>query len=363
MTENALSGQIDHQALGDQVEAVSQPICLMCGAFGGMLYDGLKDRPFDTPGLWNLRKCPNRECGLLWLDPMPTPGDIWKAYRSYYTHPGNSEAQVKQDLARLVFRRTMARLRRAYLNRRYGCCSGRRISDVFLVWLAYLMPWRRSEWDMSVMFLPCLQRGRLLDVGAGAGHLLVGMRELGWEVEGVDVDPGALENTKAKGLKVSLGPLEDLHYPDDYFDAISMSHVIEHVHDPARLLKECHRILRPGGRLSLVTPNAQSLCHRVFGSSWFALEPPRHLHIFTRNTMRILLTKSGFSAANVFTTIRDADALFVASRSIRRSGRFRMHSRQPRSEKIAGRLSQVLEWALLKVAPCVGEELSATARK
>ena len=213
------------------------------------------------------------------------------------------------------------------------------------------------------MFLPYLSGGRLLEVGSGAGYLLQELRQLGWEVEGVDVDQAALQNARMKGLNVSLGPLEDLHYPNDHFDAICMSHVIEHVHDPIRLLQECHRILKPGGQLSLITPNAQSFCHRLFGSSWFALEPPRHLYIFTRSTMQNLLKDSGFDAADVFTTIRDANNLFVHSRSIRLSGRCEMYSRQPYTERIKGRLAQAFECLLLGVVPCVGEELSATAWK
>lgn len=363
MTVDAVSSPTLDRRLEDRLDAVSQPSCLMCGSSGTALYAGLKDRPFDTPGLWNLKKCPNPKCGLLWLDPMPTPTDIWKAYRSYYTHAGSSQTEIKQDLARRLFRSSMATLKKAYLNRKYGYYTGNRILGACLGWLAYCLPWRRSEWDMSVMFLPHLPGGRLLEVGAGAGHLLQEMQNLAWEVEGVDVDAAAIENAGAKGLRVRLGPLEDLHYPDDHFDAICMSHVIEHIHDPAQLLRECYRILKPGGRLTLITPNAQSFCHKVFGSSWFALEPPRHLHIFTRNTMRELLKESGFRAAKAFTTIRDADALFVASRSIRRSGRFRMHSKQPRSEKIVGRVTQIVEWMLLNVAPCAGEELSAVAHK
>jgi SAM-dependent methyltransferase len=357
MTTSRNEGSDEH------IDVVSRPNCLMCTSGGRLLYEGLKDRPFDTPGLWNLKRCSNPDCGLLWLDPMPSPKDVWKAYRTYYTHASSSGDPLKQDVVRWIFRRTIMVLRKAYLNRNYGYYLDERAYGILLGWLAYLLPWRRSEWDMSVMFLPRIQGGRLLEVGSGAGHLLQELRGLGWDVEGVDVDRAAVENARTKGLKVSVGPLETLHFADNHFDAICMSHVIEHLHDPVRLLAECHRILKPGGKLSLITPNAQSLCHRAFGSSWFALEPPRHLHIFTRRTMQKMLRDAGFVDASVFTTIRDADALFVASRSIRRSGKFKMHSRQPYSEKIAGRFTQVIEWSLLKVAPTMGEELTVIARK
>ena len=362
IVEDASSTISGERRYNDGVEVESHPLCLMCGAPGQVLYEGLRDRPFDTPGMWRLKKCTNYPCGILWLDPMPTEEDVWKAYQTYYTHPDQPKASLKEDAARLLFRQMMASLRKGYIAHKYG--YGRKTpSEHLLATLSFLMPWRRSEWDVSVMFLPDIRQGRLLELGSGAGHLLAEMNQLGWSTEGVDVDPAAVKTAREKGLKVNLGQLEDLAYPDNYFDAICMSHVIEHLHNPGRILKECHRILKPGGHLSLITPNAESLCHRWFGSSWFALEPPRHLHIFTVETMRLLLGRSGFDRCDVFTTIRDADSLYVASRCIHRTGRFKMHSRQPRPVKFAGRLMQICEWALLKASPRVGEELSVLARK
>ena len=353
----------------DGIEVMSQPDCLVCGTSGRIIFEGLADRVYATPGSWNFRGCQNRACGVLWLDPMPTPADVWKAYREYYTHEDPSKMKVKQDFARRLFRSTMAIFKASYLNRRYGYGKNKssenkeNLRGLLLGWLAYAMPWRRSEWDLSVMFLPQLRDGRLLEVGCGNGAFIQEVSELGWKAEGLDVDPGAVEAARSKGLPVKLGSLEESRYPDGYFDAICMCHVIEHVHDPVRLFRECFRVLKPGGRLCLVTPNAQSFYRRSFGDSWFALEPPRHLHIFTVNTLRILLQKAGFRAARVFTTVRDADGLFVASRSIRRTGRCPMNAKVARAEKIYGRIAQLCEWLLIKTNPCAGEELSAIAQK
>jgi 2-polyprenyl-3-methyl-5-hydroxy-6-metoxy-1,4-benzoquinol methylase len=364
MTEMTTSTHIEEKIWEDRIDAMPCANCLICNAGGQVLYGGLRDRAFASPGLWNLRSCQDSACGTLWLDPMPTTADVWKAYRDYYTHADHLTNQLKQDFARRLFRQSIALLKASYLNRRYGYHKNQKKLQGFLLgWVAHVMPWRRSDWDYSVMFFPYLQDGKLLEVGCGSGSLLAEMAELGWQVEGLDVDPSAVTTAKMKGLHVKLGTLEESNYPDSYFDAICMSHVIEHVHDPVRLLRECHRVLKPGGRLSMVTPNAQSFLHRLFGHSWFALEPPRHLHIFTRSTLKTLLQRSGFQTADVFATIRDADGLFVASRSIRRSGKFKQNSEQPRSEKIYGRIAQVFEWVLAKVNPCAGEELTAVAKK
>src|SRR5258706_16195035 len=89
--QTAVTGTISRagtnvEVSGDQLRTSSRPKCLMCDSSGRMLYEGLRDRPFDTPGAWNIRQCINDACGLLWLDPMPVSADIWKAYRTYYTH-------------------------------------------------------------------------------------------------------------------------------------------------------------------------------------------------------------------------------------------------------------------------------------
>jgi SAM-dependent methyltransferase len=315
----------------------------------------LKDRYFAAPGIWDLKKCLNATCGLVWLDPLPVREDIGKAYCSYYTHSDFVEAE-NNTLARRLSRA----VREGYLAYAYGYNNGGARS---LGLLAYLVPFRRAEVDLRMMYLPFTPNGRLLEVGCGSGSTLKALVDLGWRAEGVDFDPAAVENSKRKGLKVHLGVLEDLRYSPDYFDAITMSHLIEHVHDPLDLLKECRRILKPRGRLALVTPNIRSAGHRIYGSSWFHLDPPRHLHIFSVDSLTTLLQKAGFRTMKIRTTIRDASTAYIASRSVRRTGRYEMGSRQPRRERLWGKAMQGMEWAWLKLDRRAGEEVAAIAEK
>src|SRR5207249_6934470 len=115
-------------------------------------------------------------------------------------------------------------------------------------------------------------------------------------------------------VTVHLGPLASHQFASGSFDAIAMSHVIEHVHDPAGLLRECHRILRPGGLLSVVTPNWSSLGHRYFGRSWRGLEPPRHLQLYTLPTLVRELRQAGFVVETARTSVRIADFIWSWSR-------------------------------------------------
>jgi 2-polyprenyl-3-methyl-5-hydroxy-6-metoxy-1,4-benzoquinol methylase len=341
---------------GDEIRTDPCLNCEICGAEGYPLYQGLTDRYFAAPGVWNMKKCQNAACGSVWLDPTPVEEDIVKAYQSYYTHSDISAATV----ANTVSRRFIRAIKAAYLASAYGYNNGGRR---FLGLLAYLVPFRRALVDFAVMYLPYLSGGRLLEIGCGNGNMLVGMADLGWEVEGVDLDPAAVQNSWRKGLKVHVGLLQDLRYPDDCFDAITMSHLIEHVYDPFDLLQECHRILKPCGRLALVTPNINSVGHRIYSSSWFHLDPPRHLHIFTLGSLTALLNKAGFRRIRMKTTVRDADTAYLASRSVQRTGRYQMGSRQSWSSRSWGKTMQTIEWAWLKADRYAGEEIAAIAEK
>jgi SAM-dependent methyltransferase len=141
------------------------------------------------------------------------------------------------------------------------------------------------------------------------------MHALGWNAEGLDFDKRAIERAKAKGLVMHLGGLPEQRFPAASYDAVTMSHSIEHVHDPVGWLAEARRVLRPRGRLALATPNAHSLLHRRFGRNWFPLEPPRHLHLFNRAALESALRKAGFGRFRLFTSARDATGVF-ASRTI-----------------------------------------------
>lgn len=295
---------------------------------------------------------------------MPMPEDIGRAYETYYTHGSDSSSAEPTKLAAKI----VQIIRRGYLARKYGyenVASGNDPGNLsrWLGLLAYLNPFRRAWLDFSMMYLTRMQDGRLLEVGCGSGGMLKNFADLGWRVAGIDFDPVAVAACQSKGLRVELGTLEAQLYSRSSFDAVVMSHVIEHVHDPIALLSECRRILAPGGKLSLVTPHIDAFGHRLFRSSWFCLDPPRHLHLFSVKSLHTALREAGFTRLRIFTTMRDASETFIASRSIRRTGRFQMGSAHNATETAVGSLLQWIEWILLKLGFVVGEELVAIAQK
>jgi ubiquinone/menaquinone biosynthesis C-methylase UbiE len=222
---------------------------------------------------------------------------------------------------------------------------------------------KKAALDFNAMYLPVKPRGRLLEVGSGGGDNLRALQNIGWVVEGVDFDPEAVETARRKGLHVRQGLLEEQQYPDEHFDAVTMSHLIEHVPDPLRLLLESRRVLSPGGRLVVVTPNVASIGHRLFSAAWLPLDPPRHLHLFSPRALSSLADRAGFQKRRVFTTIREAGNVFIASRNIKHSERYVWGSVQPRLLKKAAKGMAFMEWAYLVFSPLAGEELVLVAEK
>lgn len=342
-------------ANGAQIRAHPHPRCLLCGAEGLVLYRELEDRLFGAPGRWRMRRCPNPNCGILWLDPMPLPEDIGQAYQAYYTH-----AETKRD-RNPHLQKLFNQVRSGYLAQRYGYPpEGRKMVQRLLGLLVRLHPARKASLDFDVMHLPYRPAGKLLEVGSGSGKFLESMRRLGWHVEGVDFDPHAVKCAREKGLPVVLGTLESQRYPDGSFDAVVMSHVIEHVHDPEGLLRECRRILRSRGQITVVTPNAKSLGHRVFGADWRGLEPPRHLQVFTPLALRTLAEKAGFNRLRVSVTIRSAREICRASRSIRRG---QLSPRCRILESVTAAAFHFAELGTSLVQPDAGEEIVLIAWK
>jgi SAM-dependent methyltransferase len=243
----------------------------------------LRDRAFRTaPGTWTLVRCPS--CRSAYLDPRPTAETIELAYRSYYTHGGSAPPPV-------------GRLRRGlandYLRARWGYDQEPVVPGGRLV--PKLAPSRGALVDREIRHLPAKPGGRLLDVGCGSGAFLAQMAELGWRTQGIDPDPAAVAGAREAGLDVRQATLADLDSPEyaGSFDAITLSHVIEHLHDPGGDLRRIERLLRPGGLVWIATPNLEALGLRRFGADWLGLDPPRHLVLFTRASLERLVLDAG----------------------------------------------------------------------
>ncbi|MEY4110751.1 MAG: hypothetical protein RLZZ46_1106 [Bacteroidota bacterium] len=137
-------------------------------------------------------------------------------------------------------------------------------------------------------------QGRALDVGCGTGYFLLGMKEQGWAVEGIEPDPGAAKQASARSGCPVYEEAQLNRYPEASFDLITMWHVLEHVPDPLARIRQLRRILKSGGRLIIAVPNHSSLDAQHYGSCWAAWDVPRHLNHFIPKDMKRLLNAEGF---------------------------------------------------------------------
>jgi 2-polyprenyl-3-methyl-5-hydroxy-6-metoxy-1,4-benzoquinol methylase len=145
--------------------------------------------------------------------------------------------------------------------------------------------------------------GRLLDMGCGTGTFLHLARERGWDVAGTELSPDGAKAAAASGLQVFTGEVWEAGFPPETFDVVTCWHVIEHVSDPRRVVEEFFRILRPGGRCMLATPN---LDDRIFRVAYLLARGRRpllyqaderevHLYFFSARTLRALVASTGFT--------------------------------------------------------------------
>lgn len=250
--------------------------CLLCGSASYVPLYTMHDRLCGVPGVYRLVRC-NR-CGLIYLSPRPVSEAIGQYYPNTYDPFMMQRLEEMPLFVRLSVRYGLRK--RCRLVRRYRA------------------------------------RGRLLDVGCATGQFLAEMASYpGWQVAGVELNASAAEFVRAAyGFPVHHGDLASAHFSDAAFDVVTLWDVFEHLYDPLALLGEVHRILAPDGLLILRTPSLDSWDARTFGPYWAGLDSPRHLAIFSRQTITRALTATGFDLLRFHT---GSGSYFVGLLSLR----------------------------------------------
>jgi SAM-dependent methyltransferase len=141
---------------------------------------------------------------------------------------------------------------------------------------------------------------RLIDIGCATGALLEKLRNRGGESRGVEISPSAEYARRTRGLDVRSIPLEECRFPAASFDVVLASHLIEHLNDPAGFTAEVYRILAPGGRFLVTTPNISGFQARLFGNRWRSAIFD-HLYLFSVKTLSRLLVEKGFALERILT--------------------------------------------------------------
>ncbi len=245
-----------------------------------------KDKKF------NIVKCKN--CGLVYLNPRPDNNEINKYYHDDYYSFRQLDRKLKGFYP--LFDRIKDKIREATFSYYYGSFDQ---SKTF--WS------RKIEQGLALIgrrrFISAphnIRKGKILDVGCGDGLFIYPLKELGWQVYGLEINDEAAQRARARGLNVKTLDLLDSDFPDDFFDVVRMLSVLEHLHHPSKYLKKAYKILKPGGYLIIETPNIESLASKIFGKSWAGLDVPRHLYHFNDKTLKKIISNNGFQIKKLF---------------------------------------------------------------
>ena len=144
------------------------------------------------------------------------------------------------------------------------------------------------------------QGGRLLEVGSSLGYLLDVFKKDGWDVMGVEPFYQACRHSREElGLDVKNAILETAGLPEASFDVVLLNHVIEHIDDPMRTLREVNRILKPEGHFVIETPRYDTLMFKLLGRRERSLGCAGHIYFFTTQTLKNLYEAAGFKTVQL----------------------------------------------------------------
>ena len=131
-------------------------------------------------------------------------------------------------------------------------------------------------------------KGRILDIGAGTGDFLSVAKSNGWQTTGVEPSDRAKTIAINKGVSFVEQTSELANHS---FDVISMWHVLEHVPDLDKQIKELKRLLKPTGSLIIAVPNFKSFDAKHYGKFWAAYDVPIHFWHFSKTAIKLLFEK------------------------------------------------------------------------
>jgi SAM-dependent methyltransferase len=237
--------------------------CILCGSGIERVLSGLIDTRFGTPGSYEIHRCSN--CGLERTWPVPSLAELKSLYEAQYNFGGETGTRY-------------TRLREQFL-----------MSFLYRLWIHI---------DGDISFHAKGGSGRLLDVGCNEGRGLRIYRGNGFQAEGLELNERAAMQARNAGFNVHTCLLGDYAAAASY-DVAVLSNVLEHSLDPRQMLRDVHRILKSDGTVWISCPSGRSWLRKIFGRSWINWHVPFHIFHFSPETLRALLTDSGYKSVEI----------------------------------------------------------------
>ena len=219
-----------------------------------------RDNLHDLPGYFNVVRC--KSCGIMRTNPRPTQSCIGFYYPESYGPYLSSKVSLNHKPK--MWKRSLRRLLK--------------INDIRI---------------------PTIKTGRMLEIGCSSGSYMHRMAVQNWDVEGIEFSPFAAMNARSFGFKVHIGSVESAPDPEYQYDIVVGWMVLEHLHEPVKVLKKLKRWTKPNGWIAISVPNAASLEFKIFKDLWYALQLPTHLYHFTPDTIKKLFEYSGWNVEKV----------------------------------------------------------------
>lgn len=241
--------------------------CPLCGSERQHLAVEVQDTMFGQPGKYRLVEC--EHCAMCYVNPRPTAAALARHY------PGDYLCYTNFEHEHWLLRWAFNQLQQGQAKRRV-----RQIERV----------------------TGRIAAGtRVLDVGCGRGELLARLKnERGCECTGTDINPEVIAHVRAElGIPVLQGPLHELELPDAGFDLVTMTEYLEHEPQPALMLEQARRLVKPDGYVAIEVPDRTGPPGRLFGQHWWQIDAPRHLMFFSPRTLTLALEQQGFEVVRV----------------------------------------------------------------
>ncbi len=144
-----------------------------------------------------------------------------------------------------------------------------------------------------------LKTGNMLDVGCGTGAFLHTMKNVGWSVTGLEPDETAINKAKTLYQLEPQSPDKLFQFQSDAYDAITMWHVMEHVHQLHEYVAQLKKVLKANGVLFIAVPNYTSFDASHYKAKWAAYDVPRHLYHFSPKSMELLMRQYGMKIKTI----------------------------------------------------------------
>jgi 2-polyprenyl-3-methyl-5-hydroxy-6-metoxy-1,4-benzoquinol methylase len=163
------------------------------------------------------------------------------------------------------------------------------------------------------------KKGELLDYGCGTGAFLNEMKYAGWHIAGIEPDAGAMD----KAIQLTGGNIQSPEFlaslESERFDAITLWHVLEHVHTLHETIDQLKALLKPGGTLIIAVPNYTSYDARYYKNYWAAYDVPRHLYHFSPMSMQKFISSHGMTVVKILPMWFDSFYVSLLSEKYRKN--------------------------------------------